>query len=398
MGVFIYHVEEKGKLIKHEIKAKTLQLARLKLNAQQITPVFIKEKPMIPFLSGGQKKVSALQLNFFTRQLSFLIKSGVSLAQSIQLCINTSSSHEFKQTLKDILRRLEAGQSFSRCLNSHPHIFDGFYVNMVVCAEETGRLDEVLKDLGDYLEKAQKIKSRVKSAMMYPIIVLIISLLIITGIILFVVPQFAALYQGKGELPGLTQALVSLSDLLKNNLIYFIGTLIAIPLVLRYFAQTESGKVFFQKLIMNMPLFGKIKYQAAMVRFFRSFYSLLKSGVNFLQALDVSYNISEHPQIQKGIQLSRDYVTHGKSFSKGLKESKVFPSLVYEMAQIGEESGKIDQSFRNLTDYYENELDNLIAGLIKMIEPILLVVLGGIVGIMVLALYLPVFKMGDLVN
>ena len=397
MAVFIYHVEKNGKLIKAEIKAKTLQLARLRLNAQQITPVFIKEKPMMPFFAGGGQVSSATVL-FFTRQLSFLLQSGVSLVQALGLCVNTTSSPAFQDALKQIVRQLEGGQSLSKCLGGRPDIFDGFYVNMVVCAEETGLLDQVLKDLANYMEKAEMIKSRVKSAMMYPVIVLAISLLIITAIIIFVVPQFAALYAGKGGLPALTQAFVLLSDFLRGNPLPFILALIGIPIFIYQYSKTEHGKQALQQMFRVLPLFGKIQFQAGMVRFFRSFHSLLSSGVNFLEALDVAHNIADHPNIQRGVKMSRDYVTKGKSFAKGLENSKVFPPLVYQMAKIGEESGKMEQTFENLTNYYEEILDNLISGLIKLIEPLLLVFLGGIIGVMVLALYLPVFQMGDLVN
>ena len=397
MAVFIYHVEKDGKLVKAEVKAKTLQLARLRLNAKQITPVFIKEKPIIPFFSGGGR-ISSTNILFFTRQLSFLLHSGVSLAQSIGLCVRTTDSPAFKEVLKQILKQLEGGQSFSRCLRARSDIFDGFYVNMIVCAEETGCLDQVLEDLANYMEKAEMVKSRVKSAMMYPVVVLLISLAIITGIIIFVVPQFANLYADKGGLPALTQAFVLLSDLLRNNPLPFIGALIGIPLFIYQYSKTENGKEVIQTLIQGLPLFGKIQFQAGMVRFFRSFHSLLKSGVNFLEALDVAYNIAGHPVVQRGIKISRQYVVNGKSFAKGLETSRAFPPLVSQMIKIGEESGKLEQSFENLTNYYEKLLDNLISGLIKMIEPILLVFLGGIVGTIVLALYLPVFNMGELVN
>ena len=397
MPVFEYHVEKNGNLTKSEIRAKTLQLAKMRLNAQQIDPVFIKEKPVIPFFSGGGKIKSSTVL-FFTRQLSFLLQSGVSLVQSLEMCIKSNSVPAFTEVLTQMKRQLEGGRNLSKCLRSQAGVFDGFYVNMIVCAEETGMLDQVLKDLADYMEKAEMIKSRVKSAMMYPIIVLVISLLIIIAIIIFVVPQFAALYAGKGGLPALTQAFVSLSDLIRGNPLPVFGALLGAPIFIYQYSKTESGKASIQHITRVIPVFGKIQHQAAMVRFFRSFHSLLKSGVNFLDALNVSYNIADHPDVQRGISLSKEYVTKGKSFAKGLERSNAFPPLVHQMAKIGEESGKMEQSFENLTNYYEEILDNLISGLIKMIEPILLVFLGGIIGTMVLALYLPVFQMGDLVN
>lgn len=397
MPVFIYNFEKDGKLVKGEVQARSIQIAEIKLKARRIDAVYIKEKPLIPFFAGGGTIKTTVVL-FFTRQLSFLLNSGVSLIQSLEMCTKTSEHMEFRLILKSILKQLEGGKSFSKALRSRPDVFDGFYVNMVVCAEETGLLDQVLKDLADYMEKADMIRSRVKSAMMYPVIVLAISFCIIAGIIWFVVPQFAALYSDSGGLPALTQAFVVLSDAMRGNPLVILVFIVGIPLFLFQYVKTESGKKQIQSLVKTLPVFGKIQYQAAMVRFFRSFHSLLKSGVNFLDALDVAYNITEHGDIQRGISVSRDFVTKGKSFAKGMETSKAFPPLVHHMTKIGEESGKLEQTFERLTAYYEEHLNNLISGLIKMIEPIMIVFLGAIIGIMILALYLPIFNIGDVVS
>ena len=397
MAVFMYNTEENGKLVKGEIKAKSLQIAKIKLKSRNIDPIYIKEKPLIPFFAGGSN-ISRSTVLFFTRQLSFLLGSGVSLVQSLEMCISTSENENFKQVLKDMLRQLEAGKNFSKCLHSRPDIFDGFYVNMIVCAEETGLLDQILHDLANHMEKADAIQSKVKSAMMYPVIVLFISLSIIGGIILFIVPKFEALYSSNGgKLPALTQVFVDLSHLMRNNSLTLLAFIIGIPIVVYQYIKTESGKQQVQELVKVLPLFGKIQYQSAMVQFFRSFHTLLKSGVNFLDALDISSNIVAHRDIVRGISISRDFITKGKSFSKGLETSKAFPPLVHNMARVGEESGKMDKTFEKLASYYEEHLRNLIDGLIKMIEPILIVFLGGIIGTIILALYLPVFNLGSIV-
>ena len=396
MPTFVYNaVTQNGKAFKGQIKADTLTKARLHLKIKKLEVVSIEEKTLIPFASGN-KKVKKTVIFFFTRQLSFLLDAGVSLIQALEMCIETSASAVFNDVLKGIIKQLEAGRSLSKCLKMRPDVFDDFYVNMVVCAEETGLLDQVLKDLADYMEKAEQIRSRVKSAMMYPIAVLVISMLIITGLIVFIVPRFSNMYGDKG-LPALTQALVSLSDLMRNNPLPLVGVFVGIPLFIYKYSQTPGGRQHVRSFVRVLPLFGKIQYQAAMVRFFRSFHSLLKSGVNFLEALDVSYSIADHADVQKGIKVAKNYVTEGKGFSRGLAESKAFPALVPQMARIGEESGKMEKSFEKLTAYYEDILNNLISGLIKMIEPLLMVFLGGIIGVIILALYLPVFQMGDLI-
>ena len=399
MPVFIYNVEQNGKMVKGEVTAKSLQLARMKLKARHIDPVYIKEKPFMPFFSGGGK-IKRATILFFTRQMAFLLGSGVSLVKALEICIASSDNANFKSVLQIVLSQLEGGKSFSRCLQSRPDVFDGFYVNMVVCAEETGRLDEVLKDLADYMERADYIASKVKSSMIYPALVMAISFLIITGIILFVVPKFEALYGSNknAKLPALTQSLIDLSDLMRNNILIFLIFLIGIPIVFFQYSKTEQGKKTIQGIIKALPLFGKIQYQASMVRFFRSFFSLLKSGVNFLDALDVSHNVAGQGKVQRGISISKEFVTKGKSFAKGLETSGAFPSLVYHMAKIGEESGNMDHTFEKLAVYYEERLNNLIDGLIKMIEPLCIVFVGGIIGIIVLALYLPVFYMGSVIQ
>ena len=399
MPVFVYNVEKNGKIISGKISAKNVQYAKFQLKSKNIDPIYIKEQPLIPFLGGGSK-IKTTDVLFLTRQLSFLLSSGISLIQSLEMCVKTVGKNaELKSVLRRTVKQLESGKKFSSALRAYPGIFDGFYVNMIVCAEETGLMDQVLQDLANYMEKAEQTKSKVKSALMYPIVVLCISFAIIMGIIWFVVPQFEKMYSGSGgTLPFLTQIFVSISNTLRGNPIVVLAFLIGIPTALFQYAKTDGGKKNILSVITLIPLFRKIMYQSALVRFFRSFCSLLKAGVNFLDALNVAENIAEHDDLQRGVKKAKDYVTKGKSFSKGLEDSKVFPVLACNMVQIGEESGNMENSFEKLTSYYEDNLNNLVAGLIKMIEPLMIVFLGGIIGIMILALYLPVFNMGSVIN
>ena len=399
MAVFIYHVEKNGQLIKDKITAKNLHVARLKLNARKIDFVYIKQQSLMPFIAGGYG-IKNKDLLFFTRQISFLLKAGVSVIQSLEMTADATEDLKLKSILKNLSRQLERGKSLSQAMKMHPYVFDGFYVNMIICAEETGMLDQILNDLGNYIEKREMIKSRVKSAMMYPVIVLCISLSIISGILFYVVPKFADLYSSSGDakLPALTQSLMDISNLMRSNPLLLVVIIVGVPIGLYQYSKTENGKKALISFIGFIPLFKNILYQSALVKFTRSFACLLKAGVNFLEGLDICYNMSDHPKIQQGIKKSKDYVTIGKSFNQGLKDSDAFPPLVYNMAKIGEESGNMQHCFEKITSYYEELLNNLIAGLIKMIEPILIVVLGGIIAIIILALYLPVFNMGNTLN
>ena len=354
-------------------------------------------KPLIPFFSGG-KGLKTKDILFFTRQLSFLLSSGISLIQAININIKMTENQNLKVILKDILKMIEGGKSFSQALKMKPHIFDGFYVNMIVCAEETGLLDQVLKDLADYIEKMEDTKEKVRSAMVYPILVLAISLTIIFGIIIFVVPKFESLYAGAGgQLPALTQAFVDLSYLLRSSWHILLAAAIVIPFCFFQYVRTESGKKQMNSFLKILPIFGKLQYHAALARFCRSFYSLLKSGVNFLEALSIARNISANEDIMRGLLTATNFVSQGKGFTKGLEHSGVFPPLVVNMTGIGEESGKMDSTYEKLTIYYEKEVESIVASLIKMIEPLLIVFLGGMIGVIILALYLPVFNMGEVI-
>ena len=397
MGVFTYQQEIRGKIVTREVNAKTIQLAKLKLKSKNIDPIHIQKKAAVAFFSGGNS-LKTEDVLFFTRQISFLLSSGLSLIRAINLCMDMTENIKLKMILKDILVLIERGKTFSQALRTRTDVFDGFYVNMIVCAEETGLLDKTLKDLADYIEKSEGIKKKVRSAMVYPILVLAISLSIIMGIIIFVVPKFEALYSSGGsDLPAITQLFVNLSNALRTNWVLLLGVAVGVPICLFQYLKTESGKSQFQSLVRTLPIFGKLQYKSSLARFCRAFYSLLTSGVDFLEALNIASNVSSHKEIIRGINISKNYVSQGKGFAKGLQESKVFPSLLVNMTAIGEESGRLDSTYEKLTSYYEREVEDLVSNLIKMIEPLMIVFLGGMIGTIILALYLPVFNMGELV-
>ncbi len=397
MAIFTYQAEVRGKVINGEVKAQSLHLANLKLKSRNIDPIYVTQKPLVPLFAGGSG-IKPKEILFFTRQLSFLLSSGISLIQSLSMIIKMTKNLNLASNLRDILKMIEGGKSFSQALKMKPHIFDGFYVNMIVCAEETGLLDQVLGDLANYIEKMESIRGKVRSAMVYPVLVLGISLSIIFGIIIFVVPKFESLYSGAGgDLPALTQVFVNLSHFLRSQWIVFLGAAIIVPLVFIQYIKTESGRRQVNAILKILPVFGKLQYHAALARFCRAFHSLLKSGVNFLEALVIARNISGHEDIIKGLDTAKQFVSQGKSFTRGLEHSKMFPPLVVNMTGVAEESGKLDSAYQKLTVYYEEEVENLVSGLIKMIEPLLMVVLGGMIGLIILALYLPIFNLGEII-
>ena len=398
MAVFNYHADKQGKTIRGTVKAANLQMANMKIKAKGMEPVYVAEKQLLPFL-GGSKRVKNKDLMFVTRQLAFLSSAGLSLVQSLDLVREMTSDKVLQDALKGISQKVKAGLSFSKSLQSCPHIFGEFYVNMVACAEETGLMDKTLDDLAKYMEKAENIQSKIRSAMMYPIIVLSIAFAIISGIIVFVVPKFQALYGGAAgkKLPALTQLLVTLSEFFRDRWYVILAAAFFIPIFLIQYFKTPNGKKHLEQILDFLPLFGKLQYQAGLARFCRSFASLQGSGVNFLKALDVGHAISNHFKISSGLKIARDSVSQGVSFSKGLSRTNIFPPLFVSMTAIGEESGNLNNTFSKLADFYEMEVDDTVTGLIKLIEPIMITVLGGVISVIILALYLPVFKLGDII-
>ena len=397
MPVFIYEATRKdGKSVKGTLNVPSVQMARIKLKSRNLEPVYVIKKPTKSFFAGGGG-AKAKDLLMFTRQMAFLLSSGVSILRALNIVASITPNPHFTGHVNDLLKSLEGGESFSAALRKKPDVFKGFYVNMIVCAEETGLLAQTLADLAEYLERTEFIKSKVKSAMIYPAVVLSISLCIISGIIMFVVPKFEEIYGGAQQLPFLTQIFVGLSRAMRENWIILFGSLILAIIGLVQYAKTETGRNAMTSVIGSLPVFGKLQFQAGLAKFCRSFFSLSKSGVNLLETLDISGAVSGHLEIQAALRKTKSAVSQGKAFAYGLAVSRRFPPLVVNMVKVGEESGKLEKSFEKLTVFYEKELENTISALIKLIEPLLIVFLGGAIGTIILALYLPVFNLGNII-
>ena len=398
MPTFKYKATNQGKIVNGQLKASSLQSANLKLKSRNLDPIFVLEKPLISLFSTGGK-APAKEVILMTRQLSFLLNAGISLIQALEIVSGIVSNPVLKLTVRDISKQMQGGYSFSKALRSKPLIFSGLYVNMVVCGEETGNMDKILDELSTYMEKTESIKDRVKSAMWYPVAVLTISFAIVIALLVFVVPKFQEFYGSSNQaLPAMTQLFINISEFLRNQWYIFIGGIIFIPMFLIQYFRTETGAKQLHDILGLTPLFGKLHYKVGLVRFCRSFFILLQAGVNFIEALEIAKNISGHRKIVEGLSVTTKCVMEGKGFTKGLDKSKAFPDLVVSMSRIGEESGNLDKVFKKMTVFYEDELERIISGMIKLIEPMLMVFLGGIIGMVVMALYLPIFNMGDVLN
>ena len=397
MPIYKYQAEKGGQVFSGQIKAPSVQVVHRHLKVKNMDPIYVVEKSILPF-KGGMKKVKNKDLMHVTRQLAFLLGSGVSLVEALSMIIEVADiSLYFKNSLKQIRKKIESGSGFSRALKGFPGIFSEFYVNMILCAEETGLLEQVLLDLANYMEKIEHIKSKVRAPMMYIGIVLFIALSITVGLIIFVVPTFQQLYSGSGgQLPGLTQMLVELSEAMRSKWYLFLGGVVAVPFALIKFLETDQGKDFLSGFLVTLPLVGKLQYKGDLARFCRAFETLLRSGVNFMESLEVGLLLAKTKQLKYGLKVARKSVSKGKSFADGLSGSKVFPPMMVGMTRIGEESGKLHYTYTKLADFYEREVDDMVSSLVKMIEPLMITVVGGLIGILILALYMPIFNMGDM--
>lgn len=342
----------------------------------------------------GKQDPNAKDIIIFTKQLATMVGSGVPLIQSLGILERQQSSRGFRKALVDIRETLENGATFSAALSKYPHIFDTLYISMVAAGEASGNLDIILKKLVVYIEKAEKIKSQVKSAMAYPIIVMVIALVVVSGLLYFVVPVFAKQYAETGrKLPDLTQAVIDVSDGFKNNFLVIAAGFASFIYAFRTWKNSKGGRVIFDKYILRAPIIGDVLKKIAVGRFCSTMASMLGSGVNLLQALSICAASAGNKVIELFVLNVKTGLEKGQNFSTPLSEGDLFPLMVISMVQVGEQTGSLDEMLTKVSELYEDEVDTAVKTMLSMIEPIMIVFIGGIVAFIVLAMYLPVFEM-----
>lgn len=350
----------------------------------------------IPSPFGG---VSDRDWSLLCRQLSVLIGAGVGIVEALQLLSEQITNKKLKKAILDVSRLVEEGSSFTAALRKHRDIFPEFIINLVEVGEETGELDLVLRRAADYYEKLAFIKGKVKSASFYPTFVMIIATIIVGGILTFIVPQFESIYKSFGsELPLPTQMLINISNTLRKNFPVFGGIFIISAVIFIYLYRNNlSFRESVHKFLLRIPKLGEIFEKSAMARFARTMATLFSSGVPIERALEISAKVVGMIPLEKAIEQAKEDVLEGKTLWFSLERTKKFPKMVIAMVKVGEESGQIDDMLNSIANFYEEEVDRLIEGLISLIEPMLIVILGGIIALILIALYLPIFKIGELI-
>jgi type IV pilus assembly protein PilC len=367
----------------------------------QIKPTKIKQKGKDLFenVAFMQPKVKGPDVVVFARQFATMINAGLPLIQSLDILQSQQENKTFNKILKEIKERVEEGSTLADALGRHPKIFDDLFVNMVAAGEVGGILDTILNRLSAYMEKAMKLRRQVKGAMTYPIIVMIIAILVIAVILIFVIPVFEEMFADfGGTLPVPTQIVVGVSRFAKGNIIFIIIGLGILGFAFKRFYSTERGRAMVDDLLLKMPVFGPLLQKVAVARFTRTMSTMISSGVPILEALDIVAKTAGNMTVEKALYKVRAGITQGRTMAEPLGESRVFPSMVVQMVAVGEQTGALDAMLGKIADFYDDEVDAAVESLTSMIEPFMMVFLGITIGGLVVAMYLPIFKMAGVVS
>ena len=402
MAVFTWEGRStQGALQKGSIEAANEAMALLLLRRQNIQPALIKEKPkdILANLAFLQPKVKTKDLILFTRQLSTMIDAGLPLIQGVEILANQEPNKTFQKILNQIKTDVESGSTFADALKKHPKVFDNLYTNLVAAGELGGVLDIVLQRLAAYIEKNEKLKRKVKGALVYPTTILVIAVVVVLVMLVFVIPVFQDMFSSLGgQLPALTQGVVDLSAFLRRNCLFLIGAAVAVGFVLSRVKATDKGGYFFDKLFLKLPIFGLLLRKVAVARFSRTLGTMISSGVPILDGLDIVARTSGNRIVEEAIMITKMSISEGKTIAEPLSKSGVFPSMVCQMVAVGESTGALDSMLVKIADFYDEEVDAAVDALTSLIEPMMMIFLGGTVGTMLAAMYLPIFKMAGAIE
>jgi type IV pilus assembly protein PilC len=348
--------------------------------------------------SKFKKKVKEEDLAIFSRQLGSMIGAGIGIAQALEILSEQMPNPSLKEALVKVKDDVLTGMSLSKAMQKHPKVFPYFLVNLVAAAEESGKLDEILKRATLYYEKLASIKRKIKSASWYPTAVVVIATLIVLGLLTFVVPTFGEIYASfGGELPAPTQILINISNIIKSKILFVIAFFIALIVINKQIYKTDKGKKFYHNLFLKIPLIGKILHKGALAKFARTFATLINGGVSILRAIEIASSVVGNVLIEESLQKTKDEIEKGKPIAASL-DKEYFPPMFIAMAAVGENTGRLDEMLDTIANFYEDEVDREVDALISTLEPLLMVFIGGIVGFILIALYLPIFRMGDLIK
>ncbi len=395
MAEFLYSAKTKGGVLTEgELEAKTKDEAQAILKRQYVEIVKLKKKPME--ITFGKPKITEKDLVVFTRQFSTMIDAGLPLVQALGILSTQTENKAFGKKIAEIKVSVESGDTFSDALRKHPDTFDNLFTNMIEAGEVGGLLDTILNRLANYIEKAMALKTKIKSAMMYPIVILAIALVIVAGLLIFVIPVFVSMFEDMGkEVPALTRFVMTLSELFQHYTHYVVAVGAAIYWLLKRYYATPKGRLNMDALFLKLPVAGPLIQKVSVAKFTRTLGTLLASGVPIIEALDITARTAGNKVVENAIFGIIQSIKEGQTMSAPLSREKVFPPMVVSMIDIGEAAGALDTMLAKIADFYDEEVDTAVEAMTSLLEPMLMVFLGIVIGTIVVAMYLPIFKMGE---
>jgi len=405
MPVFVWEGKTaQGKTLKGEMDALNQQavLARLRSQRIQPMPTRIREKGKgfdreitIPGLGA---KVKDHDVMIFTRQFATMIDAGLPIVQSLDILSQQTENKLFRNTIKTIKQDVEGGSTLAEALKKHPKVFDDLYVNMVAAGEAGGVLNTILNRIALFIEKSTKLKRKVKGAMIYPCTIVVVAAVVVTILLLYVIPVFGELYGGAGKaLPLPTQMTINVSNWFRAYFLYIVALVVAIIVAIRLYYKTDNGRLVIDGFLLRLPVVGDLVRKVAIARFTQNMAILLSSGVPILDGLAITAKTAGNKVVEQAVMKCRISISQGKTIAEPLAESKIFPPMVCQMVAIGENTGSLDSLLKKVAEFYEEEVDSAVTNLTALMEPVIMVVLGVIIGGLVISMYLPIFQLGSLV-
>ncbi len=396
MAEFVWEARARtGELRKGSMEAESEDAVNQRLRAQQLQPTRVKKKAKALSIQLGTG-VGHKDLVTFTRLFATMIDAGLPIVQCLDILQGQTDNKYFGNILRDVKSSVEQGATFSDSLRRHPKVFDHLYVNLVQAGEVGGILDTILNRLAVYIEKAMKLRRQVRGAMVYPSIVIVVFIGVLSILLGFVIPGFQTMFKdfgSKDELPALTRGVMAVSTFFVSNIGWMFLGFTSFIFGLGYTVRTPRGKKVFHRLLLQMPVVGPVLRKIAVARFTRTLGTLLSSGVPILDALEIVAKTAGNVIVEEAIMYSRARISEGKNMAQPLMETNVFPSMVVQMVGVGEQTGALDQMLNKIADFYEEEVDIAVAALTSLIEPALMVGIGGTVGVVLIAMYLPIFSL-----
>ncbi|MGD0210009.1 MAG: type II secretion system F family protein [Desulfomonilia bacterium] len=395
MSVFVWEGKlANGSIKKGEIEASDKAAAAMILKRQRIIPTKLKTKAKK--ITLFDKGIKTKEIVIFTRQFSTMINAGLPLVQCLDILSSQQPNPSFKKVLSQIKQDVEGGSTFADSLSKHPKVFDSLYVNLVAAGEIGGVLDTVLNRLAVYMEKNEQLKNKIKSAMTYPIIVLCVAFGVVAILMIFVIPTFSDMFKQFGAaLPAPTQMVVNLSHFFRNFWWVMAGLIVFLIFGFKWIRTREKGRFYTDKVALRLPVFGDLIRKVAVAKFTRTLGTMISSGVPIMDGLDITSKTAGNVIVENAIRAVRTAISEGRSMSEPLEQTGIFPGMVVQMIAVGEATGAMDQMLSKIADFYDEEVDTAVEALTSALEPMLMVFLGGVIGFVVVAMYLPIFKMAQ---